>query len=229
MITVIGLFLKTLFYHFLLRGKSEQECFVIRQKWSQMILKDLKVKLHVTGSAPSGKNIILVGNHISFLDIPVLMAALPEVRFIAKDDILRWPIIGSAAQVCGAIFVKRGSPFAGKKAKKDILNAMEKECKIVFFPSATTTLHEEKPWKKGAFEIAKEQNIPLQLFCLEYQPLRECAYIDDDVLLIQMKKILKTPHKQVFLHWMGSFLPEENSALLAEKLRQTVIQKREAK
>ena len=60
---------------------------------------------------------------------------------------------------------------------------------ITIFPSGTTRLTEDQPWKKGAFEIAKDAKVPVQLFKLDYSPLRELAYINDDNLLGKMQQI----------------------------------------
>ena len=94
---------------------------------------------------------------------------------------------------------------------------------IAIFPSGTTSLREERPWKKGAFEIAKEASVPVQLFRIDYQPLRVSAYIDDDNLLSSMWLLLRTKNKSVSLKWLGKFEKFDQPSTFCEELRQQVI------
>ena len=130
------------------------------------------------------------------------ISALPEVTFVAKDDLLKWPIIGNGAKALGTIFVNRGTGSDRSHVRTQVAKVLhEKKSVVAIFPSGTTCLYEEKPWKKGAFEIAKEARVPLQLFRLDYIPLRESAYIDDDNLLDQMARLVKIKNKTVTLTW----------------------------
>ena len=201
-LAVARVFAKTLHYHFQFYNKTESERLRLKKDWAQMILNSFGFNLQIIGDAPVGISCILVGNHISFLDIPVLLAALPEVTFVAKDDLLKWPIIGNGAKALGTIFVNRGTGSDRSHVRTQVAKVLhEKKSVVAIFPSGTTCLYEEKPWKKGAFEIAKEARVPLQLFRLDYIPLRESAYIDDDNLLDQMARLVKIKNKTVTLTW----------------------------
>ena len=52
-------------------------------------------------------------------------------------------------------------------------------------------MSEEKPWKKGIFEIAQETSSTIQPFRIKYTPLREAAYIDDDFLPAHLYQLIK--------------------------------------
>ncbi len=221
---VASVFAKTLHYHLRLGNKTESERIVMKKDWGLMVLKSFGFKLQIIGNPPTGISCILVGNHISFLDIPVLLAAAPEVIFIAKDDLIKWPVIGAGAKALGTIFVNRGSGSDRSHVRSQVAKVLhEKKSVVAIFPSGTTCLHEEKPWKKGAFEIAKEANVPIQLFRLNYFPLRESAYIDDDNLLDQMAKVVKFKNKTVTLTWLEQFAPSNNAAAMAHELKEKVI------
>ncbi len=220
---VARVFAKTLHYHFQFQNKSESERIQMKKEWGQMILKSFGFNLLIIGVAPKGQSCILVGNHISFLDIPVLLAALPEVTFLAKDDLLKWPIIGNGAKALGTIFVNRGTGSDRSHVRTQVAKVLhEKKSAVAIFPSGTTCLYEEKPWKKGAFEIAKEARVPLQLFRLDYIPLRESAYIDDDNLLDQMARLVKIKNKTVTLTWLDQCEATDNAEALAHNLKDKV-------
>lgn len=201
-------------------GKSTEEINAIKQQWAQKVLQVLGFEIQIVGQAPAFGSAILVGNHISYLDIVVLMAALPEVTFIAKNDILRWPLIGTVAKTIGTIFVERKAGSDRATSRKEIFAALAKSnTKVVVFPSGTTTLREERRWKTGIFEIAKAANTPLQLFKVDYFPLRPSAYIDQDHLLTQLHALQKYQNKVAHLTWMEKVTEIDDPVVLAEQLR----------
>lgn len=222
--TVAKVFIKTLVYQIIFNGKSPQEKLNLKQAWAKMVVSSFGFKIQIIGSPPIEKSFILVGNHISFLDIPVLMASLPEVTFIAKDDLKKWPIIGSGAAAVGTIFVSRTSGSDRSLVRDQVSKVLqEHKSMVAIFPSGTTCLYEDRPWKRGAFEIAKQAQVPIQLFKLSYLPLRESAYIDDDNLLDQMAKLVEIKDKQVTVTWMEQFDSIGDSEILANQLRLKLI------
>ena len=77
------------------------------KRWSARLLRILNVSAQVRGDlAPARGNILLVANHISWLDIFVLNAHLP-VRFVAKAEIARWPVVSRMVRGAGTVFIQR--------------------------------------------------------------------------------------------------------------------------
>lgn len=219
-LAVVQIFLKTVTYSLKFNRKTKHEKTLIKQAWGRMVLKSFGFEIQVKGIQPTAKSLILVGNHISFLDIPLLMAFLPDITFVAKDDLKKWPVIGSGAEAVGTIFVRRTSGSDRSHVRNQISNVLQNQQSMVaIFPSGTTCLHEEQPWKKGAFEIAKQANVPIQLFKIDYDPLRESAYIENDNLLDQMANLIKIKGKKATLTWLQQFESSGDSEVLAEQLR----------
>ncbi len=223
-LTVLTAFFNTSIYLWKSNGRSQEEVQVLKQKWAQMILSKLGYEITVFGTRPQDGPAILVGNHISYLDIPAVMSLLPEARFIAKDDIEAWPIVGLAATRGGTIFISRKTIRDKRLAKEKILKSLkEKNAKIVVFPSGTTTLNEEGLWKKGIFKIAKELGVPVKLFRLDYCPLRPSAYVENDNLIKQMADLKKHKNKRVFLTWLEQVDKIDDPVEVAHRLRTSVI------
>jgi 1-acyl-sn-glycerol-3-phosphate acyltransferase len=224
-ISVASSFLKTAFYGCQLIGKDVEQAHDVKYRWANEILKTLGFQLSIRGIPPSEGPCILVGNHVSYLDIPVLMASMPSSTFISKDDLLKWPIIGAGAKAAGTIFVSRKKGTDRSLVRDEIIRHLneQKSTKIVVFPSGTTTLEETLPWKKGIFEIAQAARVPVKLFNIRYQPIRESAYIDDDNLLVQMRGLSQLDHKSVTLTWMDQFNEIDDPAIFAESLRNKVV------
>lgn len=135
---------------------------------------------------------IFVSNHISYLDIPVIMCQVPQASFISKAEVADWPLIGPAAQKIGTVFVKRGCKKSRQAVRDSIAQAVLKEGKsIAVFPSGTTKIVKSESWRRGVFEIAQEHQIPIVPIRLMYTPLRKAAYIDRDNLVLHLFAMMK--------------------------------------
>ena len=127
----------------------------------------LKVRIYGEENLKSLKGkFIIVGNHQSYLDPIVLYSYLKGVpRFFVRHDVFSLPIIGHGLKVVGFIPVVRKHP---KKAKEAIYKAIEyidrskSEAPLVIFPEGTRTRNGKlNRFKKGAFIISKEKDLPL--------------------------------------------------------------------
>ena len=163
--------------------------------WANDILQILGIRVDVRGSIhKTSEPQLFVGNHLSYLDIPLLMAHAPVV-FVSKEEVGRWPLIGTAGRRAGTVFVKRESNSSRLVASQTIARAItENKQSVAIFPSGTTCLTESKPWRTGAFKIALEHKVPVQPFRLRYTPARPVAFIDDDMLAPHLWRLLRQGH-----------------------------------
>lgn len=119
-------------------GRSTQR--YMAKKWAQRFLHILSIKLHYQGSLPTDdqERVILVANHISWLDVIAILAVCP-IRFVAKSEILDWPILGKLSANAGTIFVareKRNDTLRVNQLLSEILLAGDR---IAIFPEGTTS------------------------------------------------------------------------------------------
>lgn len=70
------------------------------------LCKLLRVRVRVVGKPMTGRPVLIVANHTSWVDIPVIGSIMP-LAFIAKSEVRRWPLVGLAAELTGTIFVDR--------------------------------------------------------------------------------------------------------------------------
>ena len=75
------------------------------QAWARWMLAAIGARVCREGKPPS-EPVIFVSNHLSDVDILVLLSELPCV-FVAKIEVSRMPVIGSAAADVGTIFIDR--------------------------------------------------------------------------------------------------------------------------
>ena len=110
MVTLAGVLLGGFLLVPLLRGTALQSL-------ARTMLAVLGIRLVRQGPALRPGS-LLAANHVSWLDILVLMAASP-MRLVAKGEVGAWPGIGSLAGFSGAIFIDRSRPKAPRAALQD--------------------------------------------------------------------------------------------------------------
>ncbi len=112
----------------------------ITQAWSVKMLRILNINLAVHGARPEehARRLFVVANHVSWLDIFVINAAVPS-RFVAKSEIRDWPIAGSLCDAAGTIFVHRAKRSDTARINAEIHDALEQGDSVAIFPEGTTT------------------------------------------------------------------------------------------
>ena len=109
----------------------------LKQRWSRVMLDILGIKLEADlRHIPPGS--MLVANHISWLDIFVVNAALP-CAFVSKEEVRHWPIIGWLAAINDTVFLKRGSRGHARLINEEIGAKLEHGAHVAVFPEGTTT------------------------------------------------------------------------------------------
>jgi 1-acyl-sn-glycerol-3-phosphate acyltransferase len=72
----------------------------------RLLRRILRIRVHVAGELVTGQPVLIVANHVSWVDIVVLASIAPMV-FVAKREVSTWPLIGAAARVQKVVFVDR--------------------------------------------------------------------------------------------------------------------------
>ncbi len=109
------------------------------RRWFAQLLGILCVRLHVHGIRPRrGVRFMLAANHVSWLDVPVINAALP-VRFVAKSEVRRWPVIGWLSTKAGTLFIERARHRDTARLNLLMAEAMRAGDAAAVFPESTTT------------------------------------------------------------------------------------------
>lgn len=106
---------------------------------------------------------VVVANHLSLFDIWVLYGYLDlDVRWVAKQEVRRIPVLGAACVMLGHVFIDRSHPdkaIASIKAAQDTIR--DGTC-MLFFPEGTRSRNGQlQPFKKGAFKVATEMGLPV--------------------------------------------------------------------
>lgn len=172
--------------------------------WYRRLCRILGLRLTVTGGLTPG--ILLVANHISWLDIPVL-GAQGDIAFLSKAEIRAWPLIGWMAEVLGTLFIHRGANQARDIADQIATRARAGQV-VVIFPEATTADGTQlRPFHPRLFAAAQEGGARLQPVALRYgEPDRLdriAPFIGDDQALPHLLRVLRHPGIQVQVQFLS--------------------------
>lgn len=164
----------------LIRAPHSPKRAWVLKKWGQSLCWILGIRIRLHTPLPQEAAILIV-NHRSYTDIPVLMGLKPSI-FLAKAEVRTWPLIGWAAANAYTVFVDRDSPTSRQEARKSLRSRIDSGLSVLVFSEGTTTPWKKmKPLKPGMFYEAHEAQLPLYCLCLEYtQP--DDAWIDDQSL-----------------------------------------------
>ncbi|MBT2676298.1 1-acyl-sn-glycerol-3-phosphate acyltransferase, partial [Streptomyces sp. ISL-14] len=76
------------------------------RRWCGWVARAAGVRVRINGGAAPDGGLLLVANHVSWLDIPLLAAVRPA-RMLAKSEIRQWPVAGWLTARSGALFIDR--------------------------------------------------------------------------------------------------------------------------
>jgi 1-acyl-sn-glycerol-3-phosphate acyltransferase len=108
-------------------------------RWSARVLAALNIESRIRGAPPDARRpAILIANHVSWLDIQ-LIHSLWQVRFVAKSEVRRWPVIGWLSARAGTLFIERGRHRHAARINRAIHAAFVAGDAIGIFPEGTTT------------------------------------------------------------------------------------------
>jgi len=192
--------------------------------WYRHLCRMLGLRLKVEGSPEPG--VLLVANHVSWLDILVL-GAQADVCFLSKAEIRAWPLIGWMAAILGTLFIHRGAHEAGAMATQ--IAARIREGRLVaLFPEATTSDGSRLlPFHPRLFAAAQVSGARLQAVTLRYgeagrlDPI--APFTGDAKALPHLWRVLHHPGIRVQVQFLPSFASQglERKAM-ATACRQTI-------
>jgi 1-acyl-sn-glycerol-3-phosphate acyltransferase len=118
-------------------AKGSREALI--RRWSARLLRILRVEARLHGAPPRrGGTLVIVANHISWLDIFVLNTLHPA-RFIAKAELARWPLVGWLIASVGTLFIDRTRRRDAHKINLHAAAALAGGDVIAIFPEGTTS------------------------------------------------------------------------------------------
>jgi len=125
-------------------------------------------QLAVQPAGPVPVRGLLICNHVSYVDILVLVSLAPAM-FVAKQEIRSWPVLGLMARLAGTLFIDRQRRTHVGEINDDIRSALVGGALVIVFPEGTSSDGRNVlPFKSSLLEPATQQQHPLTVGRLRY-------------------------------------------------------------
>lgn len=164
------------------------------QAWSRKLFSVAGIEVTVVNEHLLVPNALIVSNHLSWLDIFLINTAQPS-RFIAKDAIRSWPVIGWLATRAGTVFLKRDNARDLRNTFRILVTYLQAGEHFVFFPEGTSGGSQSRllPFHPNLFEAAIETGSPVQPCVLHYIDRHNYFHnaIDSEIKLSLWDNILR--------------------------------------
>jgi 1-acyl-sn-glycerol-3-phosphate acyltransferase len=207
------------------------------RRWARAALRCCGVRLQVAGTSglgasgdrlPSATGQLLLANHISWLDVFAIGAVLP-IRFVAKAEIRRWPLVGWLASQAGTLYIERGRRHAVAAMNHRVRDLLETGEIVAVFPEGTTTDGSYLlPFHSNLIAPALEVGCRIQPAALRYtqqgHASTETAFIGETTLAESLWRTLRASDLQVELALLPPVLavPGQSRHEIAAAARQAI-------
>jgi len=177
------------------------------QRWSLGFLARAGIALQVRGTPPVNGPVLLVANHLSWLDIPVMHAAR-HCRFVSKSDVKDWPLVGTLATAAGTLYLERSSRRDALRVVHLMRDALQAGEVLAVFPEGTTGDGRAMlPFHANLLQAAIAAGAPVQPVGLRFvdrasgQTSHAPSYIGDESLLGSIWRTLCAPPIVAVVHY----------------------------
>jgi 1-acyl-sn-glycerol-3-phosphate acyltransferase len=144
---------------------SGKIAFQFTRLWAWLLLKMTRVRIQVTGKAHLQKNqsYIIIANHSSHYDGPALALGLGiQFRWIAKKELLRFPLFGDCLHASGNIFIDRSNRENAIESINEGVRRLPQGTSVMCFAEGTRSASGQLgAFKKGGFAAAVDHGLPI--------------------------------------------------------------------
>jgi 1-acyl-sn-glycerol-3-phosphate acyltransferase len=168
------------------------------QAWSKRVLTAMGIAWASEGHPPTEGPLLIVANHISWLDILVMNAAAPA-HFVSKADVKHWPVLGLLISGAGTLFIERESRRDAMRVVHHMAEQLQAGDILAVFPEGTTSDGTDLlPFHANLFQSAIAVQAPVLPVALMYrdattrQRSNAPVYIGDTTLFASVWQTLRS-------------------------------------
>jgi 1-acyl-sn-glycerol-3-phosphate acyltransferase len=172
------------------------------------------VHLGEPGFAAGGdRGVLVVANHLSWLDI-VALAAVQPPRMLAKREIRDWPVIGALAARLGTLFIDRAALRALPAVVDRVASVLADGRVVALFPEGTTWCGAASGrFRRAGFQAAIDAGVPVRPAALRMRlpdgsPTSVGAFLGEDTLAASLWRVLRLPGLTFEVHVLPALAPD---------------------
>lgn len=197
--------------------------------WHGRLCRALGLRVQVSGAV--AHHCLLVANHVSWLDIPVL-GAQAELGFLSKAEVRGWPLVGWMSAVAGTLFIERGANQAAAVSDQ-IASAIASGRTLVIFPEGTTSDGREvRRFHPRLFAAARQPGLRVQPVALVYRrgadlaPDLEIPFVGEETLAANLWRVIRHPGLVAEVRFLSPLEPEEGEdrKRFSARARQAILE-----
>lgn len=133
--------------------------------WGRLSAKIFGITIEVTGreNYNTEQNYLVISNHAGMADIPLLLGAMNlDLRFMAKEELGKIPLLGRALRQAGYVMIKRGQNRTALQSLFAATEVLKNGHSLHIFPEGTRSATGKLlPFKRGAFRVAQKAGAPV--------------------------------------------------------------------
>lgn len=199
---------------------ADRDRIVTREvgKWARFVIRLAggTVMVHGLENVPRNTPVVFIGNHQSYLDIPILLGFIDVKKaFIAKIELLSIPGLAGWMKLMQCTFLDRKNMRQSVRAMREAVQTVRDGHPLVIFPEGTRSRgNTVGEFKAGSFKLALQAGVPIVPFTL-----------DGSWRLFEEKGKIQNSHVRLTIHppIPTADLSREEAAALPAKVRDVVI------
>ena len=133
--------------------------------WARIVCIITLCPVNIKGreNIPKGKSCVFVSNHQGAFDIFLIYGYLgTPIKWMMKKGLAKIPFVGFACRMAGFIFVDNSTARAAQKSVQDAKQRLKHGRSLIIFPEGARTPDGHLGrFKRGAYQIAVEQRLPI--------------------------------------------------------------------
>ncbi|HZZ47978.1 MAG TPA: lysophospholipid acyltransferase family protein [Pseudonocardia sp.] len=175
-------------------------------------------------STDDGNGVLVVANHLSWLDI-LALGSIEPMRMIAKREIRDWPVLGKVATRFGTLFIDRGGLRALPEVVADAAASLRAGSAVGLFPEGTTWCGAASgEFRRAGFQAALDAGVPVRpiaqrMLLPDGTVTTLGAFIGEDTLMDSLLRVLRLPELVVDVQVLAPLVarPGEDRRALARR------------
>lgn len=181
----------------------------IVRHWAHALLDILNVGVETHGiqTPASTHGVLFVANHISWLDVIAMNAALPSF-FVAKFEVGNWPLLGWMCRRIDTLFIQRDMRRDATRISLTLADLLERGERVSVFPEGTTTDGTQvQHFHSSLLQSAVDVEAPVCPLAIRYHDGKgntnlDAAFTGDMGFVQSLWKVMRSPSLQVTLVYL---------------------------